>query len=230
MRIATLLLALICFASFGWQMVHHFERPGKPQRGMLLTAFSGPVFAAVHVAALAGRPLLLPVPALFLYGVAAGLFWWAIEVTRGRQLAACFQALTPPQMVRCGPYRLIRHPFYTSYALAWMAGFVATLWWPLVVTAIFMAALYRKAARDEEQLFLRSGQRAEYLEYIRTTRRFIPIGSKRNPKKMPLKLKRLRVSSDWIQSEPPMALKTNCSLAVRIAGLLPISDLIVSGE
>ena len=33
---------------------------------------------------------------------------------------------TPASLNQSGPYRFVRHPFYTSYSLTWLAAAVAT--------------------------------------------------------------------------------------------------------
>jgi len=174
MRTAVFCADLICFAGFGWAMLRHFQPAGKPKPGMIVTGTIVPAFAALHLAALLMRPAARPMPAIALYAASTALFWSAIAATRGRRLAACFQRHVPLRLVRTGPYRSIRHPFYTAYTLTWIAGFVATGWWPLALTAIFMASLYRYAACEEERCFLESPIHEEYRRYVRGTGRFVP--------------------------------------------------------
>jgi len=165
MRLTLLVTEAACFASFGWAMLRHFQRAGKTGPGTIFTAAVAPAFAGLHVMALAGMPLAQPRPALVLYMGGAALFWWTVRATRGRGLAACFQGRIPPAVIRDGPYRWMRHPFYTSYTLVWLAGFAATGWWPLAMTAGFMASLYGCAAYTEERDLLRSVLREDYRNY-----------------------------------------------------------------
>src|SRR5262249_20763898 len=106
--------------SFGWAMLRHFRRAGPPKPGMLLTGAAVPVFAAVHLTGILTRPLAHSVAALLLYAGSMALFWSAVAATRGRKLAACFQEDVGNAVVRAGPYRSIRHPFYTAYSLTWI--------------------------------------------------------------------------------------------------------------
>jgi protein-S-isoprenylcysteine O-methyltransferase Ste14 len=194
MRDILLFADVCCFASFGWAMLRHFERAGKPKPGMIFTASVVPIFAGLHVASLTVRPLAWPWLALILYTAAIALFWLAIAATRGRKLAACFQGRVPLSIVRTGPYRAMRHPFYTAYTLVWLGGFAATGWWPLGAIALVMATLYASAARKEEAGFLSGPLESDYRAYIQTTGRFLPrIGRSRQcsvpelagPKKLP---------------------------------------------
>ncbi len=155
-------------------MLRHFERAGKPKPGMVFTGSVVPIFAGITVMSLIARPLEWPLVALILYALGVILFWFAIAATRGQKLAACFQGRVSPAIVRTGPYRAIRHPFYTAYSLVWVGGFAATGWWPLAAIALFMAVLYARAARAEEAGFLRSSSEIEYRAYIETTGSFLP--------------------------------------------------------
>jgi protein-S-isoprenylcysteine O-methyltransferase Ste14 len=163
----------LCFASFAWGMVWHFRKEGKPSRAMLVTVLLASFSLTLQIVALGRRRILLPIPALALYGASLVLFWWAVSVTR-RRLAACGQGSISPELVTAGPYRYIRHPFYTSYNLAWAAGFVATAWWPLAVAAAVMAALYDRAAREEECGFAASSLHESYRQYRSRTGRYFP--------------------------------------------------------
>jgi len=76
--------------------------------------------------------------------------------------------------VTVGPYRYVRHPFYLSYSLFWLAGAVAVPYWPMIVGSLGMLTLYYRAAAQEEQTIARSGLSAEYEAYKRTTGMFLP--------------------------------------------------------
>ena len=141
---------------------------------MLITAALGLVFAVLQILALERRPARFSVAALLLYGTSAVLFWWAVSATRGK-LAACGQRVVSAAIVETGPYRYIRHPFYTSYNLTWVAGFVASGWWPLALGSLIMAAVYQRAAHEEESLFLASPLAGQYRDYKRRTGRYLPF-------------------------------------------------------
>jgi protein-S-isoprenylcysteine O-methyltransferase Ste14 len=80
----------------------------------------------------------------------------------------------PQHIVTTGAYRVIRHPFYTSFLLA-AAATVLLLPHVSTLLVFFYAAvrLNATAAREERRL---SGSKfgAEYQEYIRRTGRFVP--------------------------------------------------------
>jgi protein-S-isoprenylcysteine O-methyltransferase Ste14 len=169
-----ILWAGFCFASFAWGMVRHFLRQGQPTPSMLITALLGAASAALQIIALERGRVLFPVVALLLYTASALLFWWAVHVTRGK-LAACGQGAVSQEVIAEGPYRYMRHPFYTAYNLTWLAGFTATGWWPLAIAAIVMASLYERAAREEELGFSSGTLAQAYKVYKRRTGKYLPL-------------------------------------------------------
>jgi protein-S-isoprenylcysteine O-methyltransferase Ste14 len=110
----------------------------------------------------------------FGYLLAYSLFWRAIRVNRSSPLTHAFTPDAPRHLVRGGPYRFIRHPFYAAYSLGWMAGVVGTQSLALLPT-LGMLVIYYLAARAEEQKFMASPFREQYLEYQRSTGMFLPV-------------------------------------------------------
>jgi len=114
-----------------------------------------------------------------LYLWSLGLYWWAIRTNSAARLSAAFSSDLPAHLVKDGPYRFIRHPFYCAYALAWSAGAVATARWWLLPTVAVMLFIYWKAAMIEEQKFSRSSLAADYQRYRERTAWLVP-----NPRKL----------------------------------------------
>lgn len=73
-----------------------------------------------------------------------------------------------------GSYRRIRHPFYISYLLYWVAGMSSVQRWELLLTVMVMGALYWKAVLEEERTFLQSEQRYARRQYMACTGRLVP--------------------------------------------------------
>ncbi len=170
-------LLFICLASFSWAMRSFFVRQGTVTIGLKLTVLAGMVFAILHfVVILTSRNIATPlvVIAAVLYLLSLAMFWWAITANRVKPLSACFSTNESLHLVQHGPYRLVRHPFYCSYLLTWLAGAVGT-WSPwLGLTFIAMFVLYLSAARNEEDKFASSPLAESYAKYRSSTGRFIP--------------------------------------------------------
>ena len=162
-----------CFAGCVWGMTRHFRRVAKPTPAMVATALLASASGILQLVAIGRGERLYPVAGMGLYWLSAALFWWAVSVTRG-QLAACGQGCVSGEVLRAGPYRYIRHPFYLSYNLMWAGGVVSTGSVTLLVSAVVMALLYESFARAEERGFTESSLAREYEEYRRGAGRYWP--------------------------------------------------------
>lgn len=79
-------------------------------------------------------------------------------------------------LVRSGPYRWIRHPFYTSATLAILANsLVAANWFLFVAGVLFVILITIRTRKEEENLLARFG--SEYQTYMDKTGRFLPKNS-----------------------------------------------------
>lgn len=116
-------------------------------------------------------------------GIGIGIYSWslilflgAIESARRTPMTRTF-VYEPrcDQILRTGPYRVIRHPIYVSYSLAWLAAPIATHSIPLGVSAVFMTVCYVISAREEERRLAAGPRGAEYEEYRAKTWRLIPF-------------------------------------------------------
>ena len=175
-----LTLAVATHVSFVWAIRRFFVAPGEPQAGMRAIAGLGAASALLQLAALSWR-VATPLPfgpfqavGLALFVVALSLFWAAVWANRPKPLTLAFSADTPQHLVAWGPYRRIRHPFYTAYLAAWIAGAFSAGAPELLLTAVAMGMLYVRAARSEEAKFARSPLANEYAAYRRRTGMFWP--------------------------------------------------------
>ncbi|HVI16161.1 MAG TPA: isoprenylcysteine carboxylmethyltransferase family protein [Pseudolabrys sp.] len=103
---------------------------------------------------------------LFLAGFA--LFLWSVKATRSRRPKAAFDPEPPNFLTRDGPYAYIRHPFYASYILFWLACAVATSHFLIFVFFVAYTATFLILAYREERTFDRSPLAAEYADYRKT--------------------------------------------------------------
>ena len=111
-----------------------------------------------------------------LYAVALALFLSAIEAARRAPMTRTF-VYEPrcDRILKTGPYRVIRHPIYLSYSLAWLAAPVATHSLVLLATAIFMIGCYLRSAAEEERRLSAGRLAGEYRNHLESTRRFVPF-------------------------------------------------------
>ncbi len=171
--------ALICFAGFSWGVKGHFRSTGKMPPGMrlisLLSLAGFSLFTARLVMQPQGAvPASQTIAALLLFTASLALFGWTIRATRQTPPTLAFDTDQPDFLLKHGPYRYVRHPFYLSYMLFWVgtaAASSALLAW---ATPMLMLALYQHAASREEQKFAASGLSAAYTAYRRSAGMFLP--------------------------------------------------------
>jgi protein-S-isoprenylcysteine O-methyltransferase Ste14 len=76
----------------------------------------------------------------------AFIFWWARKIFKAKNPSFAFSSNNPKNIILIGPYKYVRHPFYLSYTLAWIAGSLATSLW-LLLTFVAMLIIYYLSAK-----------------------------------------------------------------------------------
>ena len=77
-------------------------------------------------------------------------------------------------LVKTGPYRYVRHPFYLAFFLLVLGGSLTTANWFHLLSGLLPAAfLVLRTKTEEDKLIERFG--AEYRDYMAHTRRFFPL-------------------------------------------------------
>ncbi|MGK6314537.1 methyltransferase family protein [Neorhizobium sp. DT-125] len=167
--------SLTIIGFYTWSLKNHFTSAGMTWKARLVSA--GVILTAVlflYLTWTGPQVLWAQVVGLILEIAAAALFWWAIWASRRASLRFAFDPTLPHGIVSEGPYRYLRHPFYSSYLMFWTGWAVAcwSIWSPFPV--IFFAILYVTAARMEERNFEASQLADEYRQYKRKTGFFTP--------------------------------------------------------
>jgi len=176
-QLFVLISASLCFGSFLWGALLLFKRPKRRPASMVIVSVCIMLTILCQLAAILGfyvhDPIRLTVASTF-YALSFLGFWWAVSAVRGRVMPYAFSPGAPHALVREGPFAWVRHPFYTAYLIAWLAGCIATMqWWLLAPTAV-TAWLLMRAAKGEETAFLASPFAEEYRAYQRTTGQLLP--------------------------------------------------------
>ena len=114
------------------------------------------------------------VAAVVLFAAGLLLRWWAI-VTLGRFFTVDVTIEKDHELVERGPFRWVRHPSYTGVLLAFV-GWALTLrnWAAVAVVLVPISiAFVRRMNVEEEALQGALGER--YVEYMKRTKRLIPL-------------------------------------------------------
>ncbi|WP_293371234.1 isoprenylcysteine carboxylmethyltransferase family protein [Nevskia sp.] len=145
-----------CLLSFNWGMYRFFTVPSSSNTGIDTIKLVGTCFglgSLIAIPLLGVASALTGSLALLLGAMSLSLFWWAIRTNRRRPLSFAFSDDLPEHLVCDGPYRCIRHPFYTAYLLGWLITPVATRELLMLVPFAVMTVIYIAAARVEERKF-----------------------------------------------------------------------------
>jgi len=177
-QLSVLLAAGLVFASHAWGLARFFWIPDGPQ-GRSSRIIERATAATILVHAIALLWFRNPVPwgtgaALALYILSLAIFWWCVRINRTQPLSLAFSTDRPDHLVMRGPYAWVRHPFYLSYLMCWLAGVFATGQWLLLITVVAMGWIYWRAALAEEAKFAASPLAEAYRAYAARAGRFLP--------------------------------------------------------
>lgn len=166
-------MAIVNLIAFLGAGLFFFKKPARPNKNFILLNFFGLAAIASHIFYL----LHTRNEHLFYYYVGAIistisliLFWTTLFYTKSQSMSFAFNNSNfPKKIFTFGPYKFVRHPFYTSYILAWFANPIihGHLW--TFIFLLILTFLYTKAAIDEEKYFLNSEFKNEYKDYIKST-------------------------------------------------------------
>ena len=143
-----------------------------------LHVFMANVALLLEIAPIRGLGRLLPVSFLFMAtGVAIELMGLCLAIwarrALGRNWSGEISIKVEHQLIRSGPYRLLRHPIYTGLLAMYVgAALVTGTWLALVGLAMAAFAYWRKIRLEEKNLDVAFG--ADYEAYRRATWALVP--------------------------------------------------------
>ena len=104
--------------------------------------------------------------------IGGSMLTWTLR-SLGKNLTDTVVTRRAHALVRTGPYRWVRHPFYSSIALVFLANSLAAAnWFLFLAGSLALTLLVIRTRREEANLIARFGQ--EYVEYMSRTGRFVP--------------------------------------------------------
>jgi protein-S-isoprenylcysteine O-methyltransferase Ste14 len=176
MRALIIVIELSLFSGFTWALVCWFRDSRNVRRWELTYIKTGGLLFMISHLACACLHSLPSFPVsiigILLRLISGGLFGAAL-LSFQKPPGVAFSDHLVVDLNTSGPYRFIRHPFYTAYSLAWIGGTVATGCWWLFISFLVMGPIYYKAAKEEERLWLQSRDVKQYESYIGKTGMFI---------------------------------------------------------
>jgi len=107
-----------------------------------------------------------------IYVVALALLAWTLR-SLGTNLTDTVVTRRDHTLVTHGPYRFVRHPFYTSVGLVILAiALIAANWFFILMGCVVLGLLTLRTGIEEAQLLARFG--SAYGAYMERTGRFLP--------------------------------------------------------
>jgi protein-S-isoprenylcysteine O-methyltransferase Ste14 len=177
LHLAALLVALTTWTVFAITMRTYFRFARQKNAAKTWLTLSAYVCTGVQLVVL-GVSSAPEAPWLWAgiigYVAALVLFWSALAAHGKAHPAFAFLNVAPESLTTAGPYRLIRHPIYSSYLLAWCSGVVVAAQPWLLLTVVCMAIFYLRAASQEEKTILGSALGTPYRDYRLRTGMFLP--------------------------------------------------------
>jgi protein-S-isoprenylcysteine O-methyltransferase Ste14 len=170
------IMTLFNVSLFAWGVQGIFRR-GTPDWRLWVLKVGAVGAAVVQLGAIAQMSEARPwqyVLGISLLGASCLLFGVTARTIRKDPFTLAFSTDAPRQLVQHGPYRWIRHPFYTSYMMTYVAGSVLTMHALVMIAAVAMGGIYVLAARMEEAKFLSGPLGGAYRAYRDATGAFLP--------------------------------------------------------
>ena len=172
-----LILTVINLGAFYWGVLKFFQDRGSVstrelrilQVSTMLTwiscVYGLSQFPAAGIVAMMGIVLEI---------ISGILFVTAVKAATKIKLSLVFSKDTPTKLLNFGPYRWVRHPFYTSYLLCYAGAALGSQFWPSYAFTVLMIVIYIRAAKFEEAKFEGSPLADEYRVYRSNTWAFFP--------------------------------------------------------
>ena len=122
----------------------------------------------------AARPWPLLAVALMLAGIGVVFSWTGVH-SLGKQLRVHAGLYSDHELIRNGPYRIVRHPIYAGMLLMYLAAALIMSIWPVMLAGlvIFIAGTEIRVRLEDGLLASRFGKQFE--EYKAAVPAYIPL-------------------------------------------------------
>jgi protein-S-isoprenylcysteine O-methyltransferase Ste14 len=141
--------------------------------GIILVAVAYAILWQGHFWEMQWRPWRLALSVVF-FALAAVLSWTGTRAL-GRQWRVDAGLTADHRLITAGPYRVVRHPIYTSMLCTLCGtGFLLTPWWLFIPSILFFIAGTEVRVQIEEKL-LASHFGEQFLEFKHRVPAYIPF-------------------------------------------------------
>ena len=145
-------------------------------RPLALVMFFGLMLYLIDPSSMAWSSMRLPQwlrwTGVSICAMAGALFIWTLRCL-GKNLTDTVVTRREHTLIKNGPYRWVRHPFYDSAALLLLGvSLLAANWFLFLTGALVILLLVIRTRTEEENLLARFGE--SYRSYMKCTGRFLP--------------------------------------------------------
>jgi protein-S-isoprenylcysteine O-methyltransferase Ste14 len=168
------LVGLAYFLSISVATKQHFKSDAYPVGMYLISALSlaGLMTFLFHAFR---YELVFAGVTLGLILAAQALFVWSIRHSRTAGLTLALDTeMQSQKIIKTGPWRYMRHPFYASYLVFWLACALATQNIISVIVFLTLAGIYTYSGLKEERALSSGPLRKDYIAYRDTVGFFYP--------------------------------------------------------
>ncbi|HEY2016585.1 MAG TPA: isoprenylcysteine carboxylmethyltransferase family protein [Bryobacteraceae bacterium] len=174
---------VVCWFAWGYPFIfrapHNQKRasitvPGPTRVGLLLESLAIFMAFAIRLPADSPPSLFRVVPAVLL-GISAAVMGWTSVAHLGKQFRVQAGLYADHELVKTGPYSIVRHPIYASlFAMLICTLLILTPWeWFLVPLALFIAGTEIRVRSEDALLESRFGEK--FREYQNQVRAYVPF-------------------------------------------------------
>jgi protein-S-isoprenylcysteine O-methyltransferase Ste14 len=178
------LVSAVFLASIAWTALRQVDRPSggrKRLRSMFGVALQSVAFAVGWIGFTQAAPpwwapysIVSTTLVLLLGGSAVALFLWA-AATMGKNWSLVARTRDDHQLVRSGPFAMVRHPIYLALLLYLISVAAALGHWEQLSLALplYLAGTYIRVREEEALLGEQFGE--DHARYVREVPALIPL-------------------------------------------------------
>jgi protein-S-isoprenylcysteine O-methyltransferase Ste14 len=170
MLTASTAIPFLLFASAG---LWHFGSGAKSGTNIVSVASLLGFAAVIYTVWTQAEIHLWAVLGVALQSLSAFLFGWSVGASGRRNLSLAGGESRSTRLLTEGPYAVVRHPFYTSYIIFWIAGIAVAPSAITAASALLLIVIYFYVSRGEDEV-LAKRFKGEFAQWRDRTGAFFP--------------------------------------------------------
>jgi protein-S-isoprenylcysteine O-methyltransferase Ste14 len=170
------LISFVCFAGFIWAAKRLFKvndsTGGVGKKIISIVGLISIIIQEYLILTLNLNSINILLAAIC-FSISTLIFISAVLTTIKSPLHFLMSQNSSSKIITSGAYKYIRHPFYSSYILAWLGGIIASAHIGALLPLV-LVPIYIFSALSEEKAFKTGHLSSQYIEYSKKTGMFFP--------------------------------------------------------